>query len=102
MRISTLDISRITTTVRRHEALLRYARYLFIFNLAIFLWEVAILQLSQTIPFRGAFESIATPDWKWSALVLTAPGSDRTGAGGPDVVVADQPYRQRYGRLSAR
>ena len=29
MRISTLDISGITTTVRRHEALLRYARYLF-------------------------------------------------------------------------
>ena len=40
MRISTLDISGITTTVRRHEALLRYARYLFIFNLAIFLWVV--------------------------------------------------------------
>jgi hypothetical protein len=47
MRISTLDISGITTTVRRHEALLRYARYLFIFNLVIFLWEVAIPQLYQ-------------------------------------------------------
>ena len=32
----------------------------------------------------------------------TAPGSDRTGAGGHDVVVADQPYRQRYASLSAR
>jgi len=32
MRISTLDISGITTTVRRHEALLRYARYMFIYN----------------------------------------------------------------------
>src|SRR5271170_3975717 len=31
----------------------------------------------------------------------TAPGSDRTGAGGHDVVVADQPYRQRYASLSA-
>jgi hypothetical protein len=29
-------------------------------------------------------------------------GSDRTGAGGHDVVVADQPYRQRYASLSAR
>src|SRR5262245_8670319 len=37
MRISTLDISRITTTVRRHEALLRFARYLFVYNLVIFL-----------------------------------------------------------------
>jgi hypothetical protein len=33
MRISTFDIAGITTTVRRHQALLRYARYLF--NLAV-------------------------------------------------------------------
>jgi len=30
MRISKLDISGITTTVRRHEALQRFARYMFI------------------------------------------------------------------------
>ena len=36
--IAKFDISRISTTVRRHEALLRYARYLFIFNIVIFLW----------------------------------------------------------------
>jgi hypothetical protein len=60
MRISTLDISGITTTVRRHEALLRYARYLFIFNLVFFLW-VAIPQLSQPTSFRGLLELVASP-----------------------------------------
>ncbi|MFY9956444.1 hypothetical protein [Bradyrhizobium sp.] len=75
MRISTLDISRITTTVRRHEALLRYARYLFIFNLVIFLWEVAIPQLSYMTPFRGSLELLASPAWKWSVLVLGSVGA---------------------------
>ena len=33
MQITTHDISRLTTAVRRHEALLRYARYLLIYIL---------------------------------------------------------------------
>ena len=74
MRISTLDVSSMTTTVRRHEALLRYARYLFIFNLVIFLW-VAIPQLSQVPSFRGLLELVASPAWKWSALVLGSVGA---------------------------
>ena len=52
MRISTLDISGITTTVRRHEALLRFARYLLLYNLVILLW-VVITQLSQMRSFEG-------------------------------------------------
>jgi hypothetical protein len=53
MRISTFDISGITT-VRRHEASLRYPRYLFIFNFFIFLSEVAIPQLIEMTSFRGS------------------------------------------------
>ena len=67
--IATFDISRISTTVRRHEALLRYARYLFIFNIVIFLW-VAIPQLSQATSFRGLTELVVGPPWQWAALVL--------------------------------
>jgi hypothetical protein len=74
MQISTLDISGITTTARRHEALLRYARYMFIYNLVIFLW-VAIPQLSQVTSFRGLLELVASPAWKWSALVLGTVGA---------------------------
>ena len=74
MGISTLDISGITTTVRRHEALLRYARYMFIYNLVIFVW-VAIPQLSQVTSFRGLLELVASPAWKWSALVLGSVGA---------------------------
>lgn len=74
MRISTLDISGITTTVRRHEALLRYARYMFIYNLVIFVW-VAVPQLSQLTSFRGLLELVASPPWQWSALVLGSVGA---------------------------
>ena len=74
MRIATFDISRISTTVRRHEALLRYARYLFIFNIVIFLW-VAILQLSQVTSFRGLTELVVGPAWRWAALVLGSVGA---------------------------
>jgi hypothetical protein len=85
MRISTLDISSITTTVRRHEALLRYARYLFIFNLVFFLW-VAIPQLSQLTSFRGLLELVASPAWQWAALALGSVGAtylfSHTGCGG--------------------
>jgi hypothetical protein len=38
MRVETLDISRMSTAIRRHEALLRYTRYLFIYNIVVFLW----------------------------------------------------------------
>jgi hypothetical protein len=74
MRISTLDISGITTAVRRHEALLRYARYLFIFNLVFFPW-VAIPQLSQVTSFRGLLELVASPAWQWAALALGSVGA---------------------------
>jgi hypothetical protein len=75
MRISTLDVSGITTTVRRHEALLRYARYLFIFNLVIFLWDVAIPQLSQITLSPRSLELVASAAWKWSTLVLGTVGA---------------------------
>jgi hypothetical protein len=74
MRISTLDISGITTTVRRHEALLRFARYLLLYNLVILLW-VVITQLSQMRSFEGLLESIAGLDWKFAALVLGSVGA---------------------------
>jgi hypothetical protein len=60
MRISTHDISGITSTVRRHEALLRYVRYLLTYNLVIFLWE-AIPRLSQMLSFQGLLELVANP-----------------------------------------
>jgi hypothetical protein len=74
MRVETRDISRISSTVRRHEALLRYARYLFISNMAIFLW-VAIPQLAQVTSFRGLSELVAGPAWKWAAIVLGTLGA---------------------------
>jgi hypothetical protein len=72
--IATFDISRISTTVRRHEALLRYARYLFIFNIVIFVWT-AIPQLSQVTSFRGLTELVVGPAWRWAALVLGSVGA---------------------------
>jgi len=74
MRIATFDISRISTTVRRHEALLRYARYLSIFNIAIFPW-VAIPQLSHVTSLRGLAELVVGPAWQWAALVLGSVGA---------------------------
>ena len=74
MQIATFDISRISTTVRRHEALLRYARYLFIFNIAIFVWT-AIPQLSQVTSFRGLTDLVVGPAWRWAALVLGSVGA---------------------------
>ena len=74
MQISTLDISGITTTVRRHEALLRFARYLFVYNLVILLW-VVITKLSQMPSFEGLLESIAGLDWKFATLVLGSVGA---------------------------
>ena len=74
MQISTLDISGITTTVRRHEALLRFARYLFVYNVVILLW-VVITKLSQMPSFDGLLELIAGLDWKFAALVLGSVGA---------------------------
>ena len=74
MRISALDISGITATVRRHEALLRYARYLFIFNLVIFLWA-AIAQLSRVTSSPELLELVASPGWEWAALALGSVGA---------------------------
>ena len=82
MRISTLDISGITTTVRRHEALLRFVRYLLLYNLVILLW-VVITELSQMRSFEGLLESIAGLDWKFKRTV------QRFGR------VADRPGRYR-------
>ena len=72
MQISTFDISRISTTVRRHEALLRYARYLLIYNIVIFSW-VAIQQIAQVTSFPGLLELITS--WQWAALVLGSVGA---------------------------
>jgi len=74
MRISTLDISGTTTTVRRHEALLRFARYLLVYNLAIISW-VVISKLSQMPSFEGLLEWLTGPTWKFAALVLGSVGA---------------------------
>src|SRR5262245_5095126 len=74
MRIATFDISRISTTVRRHDALLRYARYLLIFNVVIFLW-IAIPQLAQVTSFRGLTELVVSPGWQFATLVLGSVGA---------------------------
>src|SRR5580692_325298 len=73
MRVEILDISSISKAVRRHEALLRYVRYLLIFNIAIFLWA-AIPQLAQVNSFRGLGELMAGPAWQWAAIVLGSLG----------------------------
>jgi hypothetical protein len=72
MQVATFDISRISATVRRHEALLRYARYLLIFNIVIFVW-VAIRQLAQVTSFQGLAELVE--GWQFAALVLGSVGA---------------------------
>jgi hypothetical protein len=74
MRISTLDISGITTTVRRHEALLRYARYMFIYNLVMLLWD-GIPQLTSVASILSLLEWVASSAGQWSALVLGTVGA---------------------------
>jgi hypothetical protein len=74
MQITTVDISRLTTIVRRHEALLRYARYLLIYNIFMFLW-VAAPQLSQVSSLRGLVELATSPSWQFAALVLGSVGA---------------------------
>jgi hypothetical protein len=73
MRVATFDISRLSTTVRRHGALLRYARYLLIFNIATFLW-VAVPQLAEVTSLGGLTELVASPGWRFAALVLGSVG----------------------------
>jgi hypothetical protein len=58
--IATFDVSRIAADLRRHDARLRYARYLFIFNIVVFLW-VAIPQLWQVTSFRGLTQLVISP-----------------------------------------
>lgn len=74
MRILTFDISRITATVRRHEALLRYARYMFIYNIFLFLW-IAIPQLSHVSSPGELIALVASPSWKFAAFVLGSVGA---------------------------
>jgi hypothetical protein len=74
MRVATFDISRISTTVRRCEALLRYASYLLVFNIVVFLW-VAIPQLAHATSFRRLAELVVSPGWQWAALVLGSVGA---------------------------
>jgi hypothetical protein len=74
MQISTLDISGITTSVRRHQALLRFARSLFVYNLVIFLW-VVITKLSQMPSFEGLLQWLTGPTWKFAVLALGTVGA---------------------------
>jgi hypothetical protein len=74
MRISTLDITGIATIIRRHEALTRYARYMLIYNLGIFVWA-SLQQLSAVTSFAAFVELLISPSSKWSALVLGSVGA---------------------------
>mgnify|MGYP001419380940 FL=1 len=67
MRIATTDITSITTAVRRHEAVLRYARYMLVYNLVIFLWAA----IPQLIEVRSAGQLVAlVTNWQFAGLVL--------------------------------
>lgn len=74
MQITTIDITWITTAVRRHEALLRYARYMLVFNIAIFLW-VAANQLPQVRSYEALVELVTGPSWQWAGIVLGSVGA---------------------------
>ena len=74
MRISTIDISSTTTAVRRHEALLRYARYMLVFNLAIFVW-VAVPQLAAVTSLDGLRQLVTGDSWQWAGFVLGTVGA---------------------------
>lgn len=74
MQIATVDITHTTTAVRRHEALLRYARYMLVFNLAIFL-VTAAMQLSQVNSRDALIELVTGPSWQWAGIVLGSVGA---------------------------
>ena len=65
MRVATFDISRISTAVRRREAILRYAQYLLIFDFALFLWG-AISGIESAASLRG----LTRLNWEWDAQTI--------------------------------
>ena len=69
MPISTLDISRMTTAVRRHEALLRFVRYLLIYNIAMVLWAV-VSEFYKLTSFDELLALVTSPSWQWTYTVL--------------------------------
>jgi len=69
MPIATLDLTTTTKTVRRHAALERFARYMLIYNLAIFLWSAG-QELSAVRTGAQFVEVISQYSWRWAALVL--------------------------------
>ena len=71
MRIATVDVSSIAAAVRRREALLRYARYLLLFNIGAAAWFV-IVQFWHAASLRTWTALAPGPDWRWTALVLGA------------------------------
>jgi hypothetical protein len=74
MQIATLDITAVTTAVRRHDAILRYARYMLVFNLAIFLGAIAP-QLAQVKSTNELVDLVTSPSWQWAGLVLGSVGA---------------------------
>ncbi len=74
MQIATLDITDMTTAVRRHDALLRYARYMLVFNLAIFIGAI-VPQLIQVKSLDELIELATSPSWQWAGLVLGSVGA---------------------------
>jgi hypothetical protein len=69
MPISTLDISRMTTAVRRHEALLRFVRYLLIYNIAMVLWAV-VSEFYKLTSFDELLALVTSPSWQWTYIVV--------------------------------
>jgi hypothetical protein len=71
MHIATVDVSSIAAAVRRREALLRYARYLLLFNLAAGGWFV-IVQFWHAASVRTWTALAPGPEWRWTALALAS------------------------------
>ncbi|MEQ1696217.1 MAG: hypothetical protein ABL901_10310 [Hyphomicrobiaceae bacterium] len=74
MQITTIDITQMTSAVRRHEALLRYARYMLVFNLGIFIW-IAVTQLPRAGSREALIGLITGPSWQWAGIVLGSVGA---------------------------
>lgn len=69
MGIATFDISSIAAAVRCREALLRYARYLLLLDMAVAAWFV-IVQFWHAGSLRTWTALAPGPDWRWHALAL--------------------------------
>ena len=69
MGIATIDVSSIAAAVRRREALLRYARYLLLFDIAAAAWFV-IVQFWHAASLHTWTALAPGPNWRWTALVL--------------------------------